>query len=227
MEGSQIALLVGVVIVVGAIIAFVVTRSGSRREQAERAKAAEMREQAAEHDRELREREAAAQEAKAQAEAAEAEVQERKLEAERLAQEAHQRANHAGSVREERDEQLRLADLRDPDVRTDDDGYRIDEHGNRLGTGTTDHGLRDVDGHHDADGHHDDLHDDLHEGHVHDGHLDDDHDGHHQAADVDLDGDGVPDRLETEDDRSDAYDEDATLTEEERREAAMRERRDV
>ena len=27
---------------------------------------------------------------------------------------------------------MRLADLKDPDVRTDDEGYRIDEHGNRI-----------------------------------------------------------------------------------------------
>ena len=35
-------------------------------------------------------------------------------------------------MRTERDEQLRKADERDPDVRTDKEGYRVDEDGNRL-----------------------------------------------------------------------------------------------
>jgi hypothetical protein len=63
---------------------------------------------------------------------ARAEARKRDLEAERLATEAKDRSDSASAVRAQRDEHLRLADLRDPDVRTDDDGYRIDEEGNRL-----------------------------------------------------------------------------------------------
>lgn len=59
------------------------------------------------------------------------------LEAERLAAEARERSDRASAIRAERDEQLRLANLRDPDVRTDEDGYRIDDDGNRSTTATT------------------------------------------------------------------------------------------
>ncbi len=54
------------------------------------------------------------------------------LEAERLAAEARERSDRANAIRAERDEQLRLANLRDPDVRTDEDGYRIDDDGNPI-----------------------------------------------------------------------------------------------
>jgi len=124
------------VIVVGAIIAFVMSRSGARRVEAERAQAAEIREKAVEHDRQLRESEASATEASARSEMARAEAQKRELEAERLAAEADSRSEKAEAVRQERDEQLRLADLRDPDVQTDKDGYRLEEGGVSDGQGS-------------------------------------------------------------------------------------------
>lgn len=132
METSTIVWIVVAVIVIGAVIAFLVTRSGARRTEAGRAKAAEIREQATEHDRRLREREASAAEAQARSDLARVEAQKRELEAERLAEEAESRAGRAASVRQERDEQLRVADRHDPDVRTDKEGFRVDEHGNRL-----------------------------------------------------------------------------------------------
>jgi hypothetical protein len=132
--GTVIAIIVAIIIV-GAIVAFVLSRSGARRTEADRAKAAEIREQADQHDRELREREASAAETKARAEMARVEAQKRELEAERLAAEADSRSESAAAVRQERDEQLRRADRRDPDVLTDKEGYRIDEHGNRIGDG--------------------------------------------------------------------------------------------
>ena len=119
-----------------AIIAFVMSRSGARRVEAERAQAAEIREKAVEHDRRLRESEASATEASARSEMARAEAQKRELEAERLAAEADSRSESAEAVRRERDEQLRLADLRDPDVQTDKDGHRLDEGGDRDGQGS-------------------------------------------------------------------------------------------
>ena len=132
MDTSTIIWIVVAVVIIGAIIAFLVSRSGTRREEASRAKAAEIREKAQEHDRRLRESEASAAEANAQSEMARVEAQKRELEAERLATEAANRSEGASAVRRERDEQLRLADLRDPDVMTDKDGYRVDEQGNRL-----------------------------------------------------------------------------------------------
>ena len=60
MDTSTIIWIVVAVVVIGAIIAFLVSRSGTRREEASRAKAAEMREKAQEHDCRLRESEASA-----------------------------------------------------------------------------------------------------------------------------------------------------------------------
>ena len=89
--------------------------------------AEEIRHEAQEHDRQLREREARAEEAEAKARKARAEAEQRAAEAKRLEAEAERRGEHAETVRAERDEQLRRADARDPDVRTDNEGYRIDE----------------------------------------------------------------------------------------------------
>jgi hypothetical protein len=135
MEGSTIVWIIVAIIVIGGVIAFVMSRSGGRRAAAERAQAEEMREKAAVHDRQLRERETSAAEVQARSEMARVEAQKRELEAERLAAEAEERSATAAAVRRERDEQLRLADLRDPDVRTDEHGYRVDEQGNRIGDG--------------------------------------------------------------------------------------------
>lgn len=133
METSTLIWIVVAIVVVAAIVALLASRSGQRRAESERAKAAEIREEAQGHDRALREREASAAEARGRAEVAHAEAQQRELEAERLAAEAGNRSDDADAVRRERDEKLRLADSRDPDVRTDADGFRIDESGNRIG----------------------------------------------------------------------------------------------
>jgi hypothetical protein len=139
------------VVVVAAIIAFVMSRSGARKVEAQRTQAAEIREKAVEHDRRLREDEASATEADAKAQMARAEAQKRELEAERLAAEADTRSESADAARRERDEQLRLADLRDPDIETDDDGNRLDGHAGPEGErtredlDTRDGGVRDAD----------------------------------------------------------------------------------
>jgi FtsZ-interacting cell division protein ZipA len=144
MDTSTIVWIVLAVIVVLAIVAFVVSRSRGRRVEAERNKAAEMRNEAAEHDRRLRAQEAESAETRARAQLAEAEAQKRQLEAERLASEAEDRSQSAEAVRRERDERLRLADKRDPDVRTDKEGFRVDEDGNRIDEDLdTVHGSRD------------------------------------------------------------------------------------
>jgi uncharacterized membrane-anchored protein YhcB (DUF1043 family) len=133
METSTIIWVVVAIVVVGAVVALLASRSGKRRVESQRAKAAEIREEVQEHDRELREREAAAAEARGRAEMARAEAQKRELEAERLAAEAGSRLDDVDAVRRERDEKLRMADRRDPDVRTDADGVRLDESGRRTG----------------------------------------------------------------------------------------------
>jgi hypothetical protein len=132
MQASTIVWIIVAIVVIAIIVVLVMRGSGTRRAEAERAKAAEIREAASQHDRELREREASAAEARAQAEMAKVEAQKRELDAERLAAEADDHSDSAAAIRQRRDEQARLADLRDPDVRTDDEGYRIDEQGNRI-----------------------------------------------------------------------------------------------
>lgn len=126
MDAVTIVLVIVAIIVVGGIIAYVMSRSG-RAAEARRAKAAEIREEAAEHDRRLREDEVSAAEARARSEMARVEAQKRELEAERLAAEADSRSQSAAAARQERDERLRLADERDPDVRTGKDGQRLDD----------------------------------------------------------------------------------------------------
>ncbi len=152
MDTSTIIWIIVAVVVVAAIIALVVSRSGARRVEAQRDQAAEIRDKAVEHDRRLREDEARATEADAEAQMARAEAQKRELEAERLAAEADSRSESAAAVRRERDEQLRLADLRDPDVETDDDGNRLDGSGtlderDSVGERTGSYGQRRTDAH--------------------------------------------------------------------------------
>ncbi|MCU1536220.1 MAG: hypothetical protein JWP82_571 [Humibacillus sp.] len=141
MTTSTIVWIIIAAIVVIAIIAVIASRSRKRGVEAHRDKAAEIRQEATEHDRTLRERQAAATEAKAQSDLARADAQKRQLEAERLADEARERSGGVESVRRERDERLREADLHDPDVRTDKEGYRLDEDGNRLGDHAAGHGF--------------------------------------------------------------------------------------
>ena len=50
MEGSTIVWIIVAIIVVGGLVAFALSRSGARRTEAERAKAAEIRERATEHE---------------------------------------------------------------------------------------------------------------------------------------------------------------------------------
>lgn len=131
MDTTTIFIIIAVLVVVAVVVGVVLSRSGDRRAEAGRAKAAEIREDAAEQGRDLREREASAAEAKAKSELAAAQAQKQQVEAERLEDEARARTQSAGVVREEHDEKLREADQHDPDVRTDDDGNRLAEGGDR------------------------------------------------------------------------------------------------
>ena len=133
METGTIIWIIVAIIVVGAIAAFVLSRSGARRTEADRAKAAEIRDRPTSTTVSCVSGEASAAETKARAEMARVEAQKRELEAERLAAEADSRSESAAAVRQERDERIRRADRRDPDVLTDKEGYRIDEHRNRIG----------------------------------------------------------------------------------------------
>ena len=120
MNASTIVIVVVVIAVLAAVIALVVSRSGGRRTEAARSKAAEIREEATAHDRDLEERRAAAEEAHARSEMARAEARKHQVEADRLAEEADSRASTVDAMEGERAERLRRADAHDPDVRTDD-----------------------------------------------------------------------------------------------------------
>jgi FtsZ-interacting cell division protein ZipA len=108
--GQLIGIIVGIVVVL-AIIAVAIVFSRKRKVDADRNRAAEIREKAKADEITAREREAKA--ARAEAEAQEAEVN-----AERLRQEARGRQQEAGTVRSGAQEQLRKADEMDPDVVT-------------------------------------------------------------------------------------------------------------
>lgn len=132
MDGSTIIWIVLAVVVVIIVVALLMSKGRQKRAEVHRDQAEQIRREAQQHDRELREREAHAEEAEAQARRARAEADERAAEAKRLEAEAERRGEHAHEVRAERDEQLRRADAHDPDVRTDKEGYRLDEDGNRI-----------------------------------------------------------------------------------------------
>ncbi|MEY9953627.1 hypothetical protein [Leifsonia sp. EB34] len=113
-----IVLIVVIVVVVVGIIVVVSTVGRRRRLEADRVKAAELREAASRDELAARDREAKS--ARAAADAKQAEV-----EAERLRREADERERAAAAAREEQQDKLSRADDVDPDVRTDRHGNRV------------------------------------------------------------------------------------------------------
>ncbi|HEU4332039.1 MAG TPA: hypothetical protein VFR40_13045 [Lapillicoccus sp.] len=136
------------VVIVVAIVA-VVLASRSRQRETRREEAADLRDPSAEHHMELREKEAAAAATEAEARRTRAEADQRAAEAQRLEVQAQRASLDRDAAAAESQEKLRRADALDPDVRTDKEGYRVDEQGNRLDTAGAVAG-RDLDR---ADGH--------------------------------------------------------------------------
>ncbi|MEA5456429.1 hypothetical protein SPF06_16985 [Sinomonas sp. JGH33] len=111
MSASQIVWLIVAVVVFVVVLVLVLTltrRSGARRDR-RRERAANLREDAARNELDVREREAASLEARAQAERAE-------VAAARLMREAEREGNAAHEGRAKLEEQLRKADRIDPDT---------------------------------------------------------------------------------------------------------------
>jgi hypothetical protein len=128
------------IVVVLAVIGPLVMMSRRRQLETRREEAADLRAEAEQHDRDHREREASAAEAQAQAEKARAEAEEQRARAVQLEAEAERRAEHATAARDERDEHLRRADERDPDVDVSDRGVTDGgdaTDGDRLDAGDT------------------------------------------------------------------------------------------
>lgn len=130
MDNPILWIIVGVLVVL-AVVALVAMMNNKKKKEAQRAEAEQLRQNAAAEQAQLREREDHAQ-------AAAAEADQRRQEADRAAAEARAAEQRAGSVQQEAsslrqnvDEQHRKADLLDPDVDTDKDGFRKD--GSRPG----------------------------------------------------------------------------------------------
>jgi FtsZ-interacting cell division protein ZipA len=120
-----IILIVVVVLVVIAIVIVASTVGRRRKLEADRNRAAELREDAARDELAAREREAKS--ARAAADAKQAEV-----EAERLRREAAEREQAAAEARTEQEKKLSHADSVDPDVETDRHGNRVETDRNDL-----------------------------------------------------------------------------------------------
>jgi biopolymer transport protein ExbB/TolQ len=119
MDSSTVIWIIVAIVVVVLVVALVMRATRARRLENHRAEAQELRETAAAHDRAMRERMAGAEQAEARARAARAE-------ADKLEAQAERHREGATAVRNERDEQLRRADARDPDVETAEDDYRTE-----------------------------------------------------------------------------------------------------
>lgn len=132
MEGTTWIWIILALLVLAVVVALVARSSRARRVETRRTEAAQLREHGVEHERALREREATAAEADARARQAKAAADQQAAQAERLRVEAERGDEARMQAQERRDEHFRRADALDPDVKTDSDGYRLDERGNRI-----------------------------------------------------------------------------------------------
>lgn len=128
MDTSTIVWIVVAVLVVLAVIAVVVRLSGRRKLDRQRAKAGDIRQQAASEETTVRRHEAEAVEQDALARQARAEADRKAAEAEQLQLAAQERAEQASAKRTEHADLLRSADEVDPDM---SDGAVGDAHADR------------------------------------------------------------------------------------------------
>ena len=113
--GSWI-LIAAVVVVVVVAVALAVTAGKRKRQEADRSRAAELRDQAATQTVGIEQREAHVRETEARAETARAEAEQKLAQAERLEAEAQDRRSTVGEYRARHADSLREADEIDPDV---------------------------------------------------------------------------------------------------------------
>ncbi len=125
------------VVVIAVIVAVVMSQSRKKREESNRVEATQLRDTSADHHLKLQEQEASAAGAEADARKVRAEADQRGAEAKRLEVEAQRRDQDRDMAREEHESTLRRADALDPDVRSDKEGYRLDDDGNRVDDGPT------------------------------------------------------------------------------------------
>lgn len=137
MDGLTWAL-VAAVLVVLILVVLAVRKSRHASTVRAREEAAELREKAREQEWEVREREAKASQADAEARRIRAEADSRAAEAESAEVNAQRLAQSRDEAASAHEEQLRAADLRDPDVRTDREGRRLDAPESRPARGVGD-----------------------------------------------------------------------------------------
>jgi hypothetical protein len=141
-----------VALVVIALIVVIAVMANRKKQERNRAEAAELREKAVQDAADVQRREGLARETEAQAAAARAEADRKAAEAERLAAEAQERSHAADRRREEHQEQLRQADELDPDVRHAAPTTAAPEGGRHVALGAEGEQPAASDGHHMASG---------------------------------------------------------------------------
>ena len=118
-------------VVVLAIIALVAMMNNKKKKERQREEAAQLRDNAAAQEMQLKEREREADLAAREAGQRREQADRAAAQARKAEQAASAKVNDAQSVRDDYDEKQRQADLLDPDVKTDKDGNRLD--GSRPG----------------------------------------------------------------------------------------------
>ena len=130
MDNPVLWIIVAIVVIL-IIVAIVAMLNGKKKKEQQRQEAAQLREQAAAQELQVKQREQEAEQAAQEAARRRAEADRAAAEARQAEQAASQKQAGAQSVRGEYDDQHRQADLIDPDVDTDKDGFRTD--GSRPG----------------------------------------------------------------------------------------------
>ena len=130
MDNPVLWIIVAIVVIL-IIVAIVAMLNGKKKKEQQRQEAAQLREQAATQELQVKQREQEAEQAAQEAARRRADADRAAAEARQAEQAASQKQAGAQSVRGEYDDQHRQADLIDPDVDTDKDGFRTD--GSRPG----------------------------------------------------------------------------------------------
>lgn len=134
MSTSTIVWIVVGVLVVLALVLLAIMMSGKRKLERQRAKAGDIRQDAAENERDLQRHQAEAAEQEALARQARAEADHKAAAAQKLELDAQERAETAAGKEAEQRDRLREADRVDPDV-PDPDSSKHADHDNADGDG--------------------------------------------------------------------------------------------
>jgi hypothetical protein len=135
-DTTKLIIGIALAVLVVALITWLFASARRREAEARRLEAEAVRAKLAERIPVVQEREDRASVTARIAEEARREAEAAAAEAARLEHEAAEHRAEAHAARSDQDELARLADHIDPDVRTDDEGYRVDDSGRRLSGST-------------------------------------------------------------------------------------------